>query len=100
MKNISGSSKTKSDKSQWFRKRRKLDDVISKEIQPIEENILELMHKKQKLIDKVMLMRKELVENCIHPEQDLVYNEEDRVQKARCKFCEKKVFFLNEKERN
>ena len=80
----------RSEKTSWQRKYKNMQVVIT-ELQPIEEQILELMNTKNKLVDQLTEMRSVMVDECIHPYELLVLAE-DHIE---CKFCSKKMSIPN-----
>lgn len=77
---------TRSEKTSWKRKRDNIDKLIA-ELSPIEEQILDLMAKKVPLLDKIAILRSEMVESCVHPIDQLIAHEDHIV----CKFCNKRM---------
>ncbi len=77
---------TRSEKTAWQRQHEKLEQLIKK-LEPVEDKILALTTQKMTIIDELMVIRKELVETCIHPFDMLVKHDGFMV----CKFCEKKI---------
>ena len=56
-------------------------------LRPIEEQILELMAQKMPVMDDVTALREQMIKECVHPIDDLVYKETH----IECKFCGKKI---------
>lgn len=77
---------TRAEKTAWQRQHENLAKLVRK-LAPIEDKMLDLINQKSKIIDEVMVLRKDLVEQCIHPFEDLVHHEGCII----CKFCEKKM---------
>lgn len=78
----------KADVLSWRRRDKKLKDIIENKLKPIEDQILELELSKVPFYDEVQLIRKEMVDICIHPEDHLVELEGEVIL---CKFCNKKL---------
>lgn len=73
-------------KKSWNRKMDNMKKLLG-ELEPIEDKILELMHEKGKLFDRIQEIRKTMVKECIHPKEFLVYKEDHVL----CKFCDRKI---------
>ena len=76
----------RSEKTSWNRKMDNMVKLIAK-IRPIEQQILDLMADKMPIADDVAALRSEMVKECIHPLEQLVYNEDV----ITCKFCNRKI---------
>ena len=84
-----------SDKNQrlaWRRKRLKMDDLLEK-IRPYEEQILEVILKKQEIMDDIEKVRQTMVKECVHPADYLVH----KGNHILCKFCKNKIVINNGK---
>lgn len=79
--------KNKDEKMAWKRKRDAMERLIQKELEPLQEKILELNKERQAILDRLGEMRAEMVRECIHPIDYLVYK--DRL--VECKFCGVKI---------
>jgi small-conductance mechanosensitive channel len=79
------------EKVSWNRKLANLEKLYEK-IQPIEEQILDLIAQKQPIYDEMQEIREEMVNECIHPYDYLVINDDHVL----CKFCNKKLKLVNE----
>lgn len=77
----------KNEKLAWARKRKKLDEIISGKLQPIQDKILELHREKQTVLDEVAELREIMVSDCVHPPEYLVHHG----VVIECKFCLKKI---------
>lgn len=77
---------TRSEKTAWNRQYDNLTALVRK-LDPIEDKLMALITEKTKIIDELMVLRTELVENCIHPFDQLVTLDQFTV----CKFCERKM---------
>lgn len=77
---------SRSEKTSW---NRKMDNMVSlmATIRPIEEKIIELQAEKFPIFDEIQSLRNIMVNECIHPGEYLVV-EDDHVV---CKFCNKKI---------
>ena len=80
----------RSEKTSWQRKYKNMQIVIN-ELTPIEEQVLELMTKKNELVDKITAQRIIMVDECIHP-YELLILADDHIE---CKFCNKKISIPN-----
>lgn len=79
---------TRSEKVSWERQYGNLQTMLEKELQPIENEILALMVKKNEVFDRMVVLRDELILNCIHPYELVTANEHGDFT---CKFCEKRL---------
>ena len=77
---------TRSEKTAWQRQYEHLSKFVRK-LEPIEDKMLALIHEKSKILDEILILRKELVETCIHPFDDLIKHDGALI----CKFCEKRM---------
>lgn len=84
---------TRGEKTAWQRQYENLEKLVRK-LEPIEDKILSLTADKAKIIDELLILRKELVESCIHPFEVLEHHEGSVI----CKFCEKKMAIPNHGE--
>lgn len=84
------------DKATWDRRMNEMVRLLS-EINPIEDQIVELIAKKQPHMDAVAVLRKEMVDTCVHPETHLVAKTDTVTsqQFLECKFCMRKFTFPN-----
>lgn len=78
----------KSDVLSWRRKKEKIEKMIEEEVQPLEDQILQLILQKQPLMDKIAELRGMMVETCIHPEDLLVEYDDGTMF---CNFCNKRL---------
>jgi DNA mismatch repair ATPase MutS len=77
----------KGEVAAWSRKRKSIERVITTNIRPLEDKIIEANAALIPLYDQITTMRAEMVEFCIHPIDMLIYKE-DHVE---CKFCNRKL---------
>lgn len=92
---------TRSEKVSWERQFGNMQKLLETKIQPIEEQILDLMAKKSGYIDEMVALRDELVRDCIHPfehvtedpviDDKVIGNGTGHSGIYTCKFCNKKV---------
>lgn len=94
---------TRSEKVSWERQFGNMQKLLETKIQPLENQILELIAKKNEYIDEMVAIRDELVQDCIHPFEHVTEVGDshtalvDSVTNLRpggvyiCKFCNKKV---------
>jgi mannose-6-phosphate isomerase class I len=80
----------RSEKTSW---NRKMDNMVKllAEIRPIEEQIIELNEKKIPIFDEIQEIRKQMLQDCIHPYEYVLLE----TNHAKCKFCEKKISLPN-----
>lgn len=76
---------TRSEKVSWDRKMDNMVSLLAK-LKPIEEQILDLMDAKTKIMDEISTLRTDMVRECVHPFTHLVHLADN---KATCKFCNK-----------
>lgn len=85
---------TRSEKIAWERQFTNLQRLV-KRLEPIEDKMMALITEKGQIIDDLMVLRRELVETCIHPFEHLVTHDNYII----CKFCEKKMAIPNDGEK-
>lgn len=76
---------TRKEKMAWDRKRKKLTGLIENDLVPLQEKEREVIAEQMPILDKINEVRKQMVETCIHPQEELVYNEDGDY--FTCKFC-------------
>lgn len=76
----------RSEKTSWARKEKNMKKLLD-QLEPYDNEILSLMAKKQGIIDSITILRNEMVEECIHPYDQLVTKD----GYVECKFCNKKL---------
>lgn len=81
---------TRSEKTTWNRKRKNIEDLVE-EIKPLEDRMLDINIKMIPMLDKIKLLRNDMVASCIHPYDLLVY----KGNHIECKFCNKKLSLPN-----
>lgn len=81
---------TRSEKVSWERQYSNMQKILTEELQPIEDEILGLIGKKNKVFDKIVELRDELVRDCIHPYEHVAGLEAGTGVYV-CTFCNKKV---------
>lgn len=81
----------RAEKVSWNRKKANLEAVVEK-IRPIEDKILDLIAKKQPLLDEIQEIRTQMIDECVHP-FDYLEVKEDHVL---CKFCNRKLKLLDD----
>jgi hypothetical protein len=91
LKNVAN-IKDKNEKLSWTRRQKKIEEMVT-EMQPISDQILELMAQRQEIIDKIQTLRKQMVKECIHPKNSLVHKQ----TYIECKFCNAKLSIPREK---
>lgn len=70
----------------WKRKQDKMSALIEKAAE-VEQEILQLVLKKQPIMDEIQMLRAEMVKECIHPKDHLAHHGTYLV----CRFCERKL---------
>lgn len=70
----------------WRRKKKKLESRVE-DLRPYEEKILELIQEKQPIMDEIEKLRQTMVQECIHPKDQLVH----KGTHVECKFCNKTI---------
>ncbi len=78
--------RNKNEKTSWLRKKRNLEALV-KDLDPIQQQILELNYQKTKIVDDITAIRNEMVKECIHPIDYLVHHG----TYVMCRFCETKL---------
>ncbi|MNI89815.1 hypothetical protein D3C73_1472650 [compost metagenome] len=76
-----------------------MQKLLTDKLQPIENKILDLIGQKNKVFDEIVVLRDELIRDCIHPFEHVVEDPiADGLTSAvghsgiyTCKFCNKKV---------
>lgn len=92
LKEMVASMPSRSEKIAWNRKLANLQKIYDEHIQPIEEEIITLMAKKQPHLDKMLELRSEMVTDCVHPYDYLAVKDGS----VWCKFCDTKLTVLND----
>lgn len=80
----------RSEKTSWNRKMDNMVKLLS-ELQPLQDQIEQLMIEKNVIVDRVGVLRQTMVNECIHPFDQLVFHDDHIV----CKFCNKKMSIPN-----
>ena len=83
----------KGEVAAWSRKRKSIERVITTNIRPLEDKIIEVNSQLIPLYDQLKTMRAEMVEFCIHPIDMLAYV----VDHVECRFCSAKLNVPNVK---
>lgn len=76
---------TRSEKVSWDRKMDNMVSLLAK-LNPIENQILDLMSQKMTIVDEITTLRQEMVRDCVHPYSHLMHKGNNL---AECKFCGK-----------
>lgn len=95
---------TRSEKVSWERQYGNMQKLLTEKLQPIESKILDLIGEKNKIFDEIVVLRDDLVRDCIHPFEHVVEDAPstsassiDSITILRpgityvCSFCNKKV---------
>lgn len=75
----------RSEKTSWDRKMDNMIKLLGK-LEPIEQQMSDLMALKIPIMDDVQILRMEMVKDCVHPYTHLVFHHDHVV----CKFCNNK----------
>lgn len=76
------------EKTSWQRKRANMEALV-KQLRPLEDKILEIFTSMQPIKDDIEILRQDMVHDCIHPFDLLVYKEGNEGFFIECKFCSK-----------
>jgi GTP1/Obg family GTP-binding protein len=76
----------KNERLAWIRKMKKLQELVTT-LEPFEQQIFEIIMKKQPIVDEINDIRNELVKVCIHPKDSLAHLDTHAI----CKFCNRKI---------
>lgn len=76
----------RSEKTSWNRKMKNMVALLT-ELRPIEEQIIDLTAQKHEIFDRIQVLRNVMVQECVHPFEQLVLKDKH----VECKFCNKKV---------
>jgi hypothetical protein len=71
----------------WNRKRKSIERIITNNIHPLEQKLIELNAQLMPLYDELKSARSAMIEFCIHP-IDMLVKVEGHVE---CKFCDAKM---------
>ncbi len=85
IKDAVSSTKTRNEKVSWDRRMNNMVKLLA-QLTPIEEQLTELLAQKLEIVDRVQDLRKEMVNECIHPSTHLIVHNDHVV----CKFCNRK----------
>lgn len=77
---------SRSEVKSWERKCVALVKLLDT-LRPIENEILEIVSKRQPLVDEIEQLRHQMTQECIHPQEHLV----DMGEYVQCKFCDRKL---------
>ena len=84
--------KDKNEKLSWTRRQKKVEEMVE-EMRPIEDQILALTAQRQEVLEKIQVIRKQMVKECIHPKNSLVH----KGNYIECKFCNAKLSIPRER---
>jgi hypothetical protein len=81
----------RSDKVSW---NRKLDNMIKlvAQVNRLQEQIQDLEEEKEPIVDQIAALRQVMVNECVHPFDQIVVEENHSL----CKFCGKKIVVVND----
>lgn len=91
LKNVAN-IKDKNEKLSWTRRQKKVEEMVE-EMRPIEDQILALTAQRQDVLEKIQVIRKQMVKECIHPKNSLVH----KGTYIECKFCNAKLSIPRER---
>jgi len=78
----------KNEQISWKRKAKNIEK-LTEELEPLEEEIMALMIRKTKIIDKIATTRTTMVAECVHPAEYLAESADGTYMV--CKFCERSI---------
>lgn len=76
----------KNERLAWGRKRKKMDEIVKK-LQPLEDAILEIVKKKEPILEELRELRELMTRECVHLEEFLVHHGGYIL----CKFCDARL---------
>ena len=76
----------KNQRLSWRRKKTRMETLLA-ELEPLNEQALQLVLKKQPILDKVEVVRQKMILECVHPLDYLVH----KGNHILCKFCKSKI---------
>lgn len=76
--------KHKNERLAWKRKYEKMQTLIKEKMEPLNEEALKIIEKKQLVLDELTPLRLQLVKECVHPKEFLVH----MGTHITCKFCD------------
>ena len=85
----------KNEQISWKRKAKNIEK-LTEELEPLEEEIMALMVKKTKIIDKIVTTRATMVAECVHPADQLSESADGTYMI--CKFCERSIGMVGDSE--
>lgn len=74
------------EKTAFNRKLKNMNTLIKK-LQPIEQQIIALTAKKMPILDRVAVLRQDMVDSCVHPAEWVIH----KGDWLECKFCNRKI---------
>jgi len=83
---VVGKCSNKNERLAWGRKRKKMETIIER-LRPIEDEILQLVKKKEPIMEELHELREMMVKECVHLEEFLVHHG----GYIHCKFCNIKL---------
>ena len=79
------------EKTSWQRKRDNMESLVA-QLRPLEDQILTIYASMQPIKDSIEGLRQEMVKDCIHPYDLLIYKMDENSQYyVFCKFCDSKM---------
>lgn len=83
---------SRSEKTSWNRKMDNLVKLLAK-LQPIENKILDIIqNEKMPIQDEIHQLRQTMVNECIHPSEYLVVEDDGGIK---CKFCDRRISVID-----
>ncbi len=78
------------EKTSWGRKRDNMEAMV-RQLRPLEDKILEIYASMMPIKDDIETLRQEMVKDCIHPFDLLIYKQNEDSDFIECKFCSAKM---------
>lgn len=88
-KKIIHQQSTQLDKTSWLRKLDNLQNLVT-QVNALADKMSEIEAQKIPILDQIAELRQQMVQECIHPVDQLVEHEDYTI----CKFCEKRINLL------
>ncbi len=91
LKNVAN-IKDKNEKLSWSRRQKRMEEMVA-EMQPLDDEFMALIARRQVQLDKIAELRRQMIKECIHPKNSLVH----KTTHIECKFCNAKLSIPKEK---
>ena len=80
-------AKPKNERIAFARKVKKMQELVET-LEPIEERLMEiLVNEKYPIMDQIQLLRVQMVKECVHPKDHLIFVSHATDEYIECKFC-------------